>query len=206
MRIDVVHDVVCPWCRIGKRYLDRALAGWEGPATVRWHPFLLDDTLPTDRKIDFRQRLGARYGLTDVTPMFERVRQAGAAADLNFRFDRIRYATPTLDAHRLIALTPDERQGELIDALHRAYFEEGRDVADPETLADFGAGVGLDRAAVLDALHGEAAREEVLAAVDHARASGINGVPLFVFGGAVAVSGARPTADLLAAMREAAGR
>lgn len=206
MQIDVVHDTVCPWCRIGKRYLDRALTQWDGPVTVRWHPYFLDDALPTDRRIDFRERLGARYGLTDVTPMFARVSQAGADADLVFQFERIRHATPTLDSHRLITLTPDERQSDLIDALHTAYFEDGRDIADIATLAELGAGVGLDREAVMAALAGDAARTEVLAAAAHAGASGITGVPFVILGGAVALAGATPTADVLAALREAAGR
>src|SRR5262245_35446965 len=112
MRIDVVHDTVCPWCRIGKRYLDLALAEWSAPVEVVWHPFFLDPALPTDRKPDFQTWLKERYGLTDLTPMFARVEKIGESVGLEFHFERIKYARPTIDSHRLIALTPDARQSD----------------------------------------------------------------------------------------------
>ena len=202
MLIDVFHDTVCPWCRIGKRNLDTALAEWDGePVTIRWRPFFLDETVPPEG-LDFRTYFSQRKGVADPEPIFARVRQAGAAVGLDFRFDRVRYATNTLLSHRLIALTPADRQSPLIDAIHRAYFEHGRDIGDVETLADVAAEAGLDRASIADQLRGDAARDDVLTDARRAREMGITGVPLFLFDEAFAVHGAQPAAMLLAATRE----
>ena len=204
MIVDVFHDTVCPWCRIGKRHLDNALAEWDGePVTVRWRPFFLDETVPSEG-LDFRSYFAERKGLADPEPIFARVRQAGAAVGLDFRFDRVRYATNTLLSHRLIALAPSERQSAVIDAIHRAYFEEGRNIGEIGTLADLAAEAGLDRETIADLLRGDAARDAVLAEAAWARDQGVTGVPLFVLPGRLALSGAQPAHMLLAALREAA--
>ena len=206
MIVDVFHDTVCPWCRIGKRNLDTALAAWDGePVTVRWRPFFLDETVPPEG-LDFRSYFVERKGVADPEPMFARVRQAGAAVGLDFRFDRVRYATNTLLSHRLIALTPSDCQSAVLDAIHRAYFEEGRNIGDFETLADVAAEVGLDRAAIADQLRGDDARDEVLAEATRAREMGITGVPLFLLDEALAVAGAQPASVLLGALRDSERR
>ena len=203
MIVDVFHDTVCPWCRIGKRHLDAALAGWAGgPVTVRWRPFFLDETVPP-HGLEFRSYFVERKGVADPEPIFARVCRVGAAVGLDFRFDRIRYATSTLLSHRLIALTPTERQSAVIDALHRSYFEEGRNIGDIATLVDLAAAEGLDRGTVDELLRGDAARDEVLAQAAWAREQGVTGVPHFVFDNRLAVSGAQPAPVLLAALREA---
>ncbi len=205
MRIDVFHDLPCPWCRIGKRHLDAALAAWDGPApTVHWHPFFLDPTIPSEGR-DFRTHMAATKGGTDtLEPMFEVVRRAGAASDLTFRFDRVTRAPNSLAAHRLLALTPETHQAPLLDAIHRAYFEDGRDIGDVAQLAEVAGSVGLDPDDVRALLAGDAARDEVLAEAAWARRQGVGGVPLFAIDGVVAFSGAQPPEALLAAMREAA--
>ena len=201
MLIDVYHDTVCPWCRIGKRHLDDALARWDGPpATVRWRPFFLDETVPVEG-LDFRSYFIQRKGVADPEPIFETARRAGAAAGLDFRFDRVRYATNTRRSHRLTTLVPEPGRGAVVDGSHRAYFEDGRDIGDIETLADIAAAVGLDRAAVAAQLRGDAAAADVLAEAASARDLGVTGVPLFVFDGELALSGARPAPVLLSAMR-----
>lgn len=204
MIVDVFHDTVCPWCRIGKKHLDDALARWDGPpGTVRWRPFFLDDTVPAEG-LDFRSSMMARKGIADLEPMFAAVRRAGAAAGLDFRFDKVRYATNTLTSHRLLALAPEERRGAVLDATHRAYFEEGRNIGDIDTLADAAAETGLDRSTFRDLLRSDAARDEVLAEAAWASRHGITGVPLFIVDGQVVLSGAQPLESLLAAMRAAA--
>lgn len=204
MRIDVYHDTVCPWCRIGKKHLDDALAAWDGPPPiVRYRPFFLDETVP-EAGLPFRDYFVERKGVADPDPIFERVAAVGAALGLVFRFDLVRFATNTLRSHRLLAITGEERQGELLDALHRGYFEEGRDIGDLATLADIAAEVGHDRAETWAALTGDAGRAETLAEAAAARRLGITGVPCFVVDHEFAISGAQPAEALLAALREVA--
>ncbi len=204
MRIDLYHDTVCPWCRIGKQHLDDALAAWDGePPTVRYRPFFLDETVP-EAGVPFRDYFVERKGVADPDPIFAQVTAVGADLGLTFRFDRVRYATNTLRSHRLLALAPAERRGALLDAVHRAYFEQGRDIGDVATLADLAAAQGLDRAATVTALLGDAAREQTLAEAEAARHLGISGVPCFVFDGRFAVAGAQPADALLRAMAEVA--
>jgi len=204
MRIDLYHDTVCPWCRIGKHHLDAALAAWQGPPpTVRYRPFFLDDTVPTEG-LPFRDYFIRRKGIADPDPIFAQVTAVGADLGLSFYFDRVRYATNTLLSHRLLALAPAAARGVLLDAIHRAYFEEGRDIGDPETLVDLATAVGCDRPTMRAALLGDAARDEILAGAAAARDLGLTGVPCFVFDDRLVVSGAQLATQLLAAMRSLA--
>lgn len=206
LTVDVVQDTVCPWCRIGKANLDAALRAWDGPPVVlRWHPFELDPTIPPEG-MDFRTKMAAKMGrpASELGPVFDRVRQAGAGTGLSFDFDRIGRAPNTLRSHALIAGVPAAVRDAVIDAIHAAYFEEGRDIGDPETLVAVAAGAGVPE----DEARAILADPDALAAVREEAAglsqSGISGVPFFVFGGTHALSGAQPPAALLAAMRQAA--
>ena len=203
MHVDVFHDTACPWCRIGKRYLDEALARWAGPTpTVRWRPFLLAPDIPP-AGLPFRDYMGVRKGGTEgLDPLFALVTRAGAAAGLTFRFDQVEVAPNTLLSHVLIALAPAERQSAVVDGIERAYFEEGRNIGELAMLTDVAAAAGLDPAAIADGLRSEAARAEA----DEARRFGIRGVPLFLVDGAVALSGAQPTAALLRAFDQASAQ
>ncbi len=205
MLVDVFHDTVCPWCRIGKRHLADALAGWDGPpVTVRYHPFFLDPAVPPEG-VDFRAYMARnKGGEASLAPLFEGARRAGAAAGLTFHFDRIRYATNTLLSHRLIALAPEGHKDAVVDGIYRAYFEDGRDIGDLDTLVAITAEAGLDAAETAELLRGDAARDEVLAEAAWAREAGISGVPLFIVDGALALSGAQPPEALLEALRRAA--
>lgn len=204
MRIDVFHDTVCPWCRIGKRNLDLALVEWDAPGViVRWRPFLLDPSVP-EEGVDFRAYMAGRKGVENLPSMFEAVRRAGTTVGLDFRFDRVRFATNTILSHRLIAVAPEERRSDLIDAIHRAYFEAGRDIGDPETLVAIAAEVGLDPDSIRSALEGDQGAMAVQEEVATARAMGIAGVPLMVLDGQRVVSGARSTDAIVAALRSTA--
>lgn len=205
MYIDVFHDTVCPWCRIGKAHLDAALAEWDGAApTVRFRPFLLDPAAPPEGR-DFRAHLAGRYGGEQALPrLFDGPRRAGAAVGLRFEFERIARGPNTLLSHLLVAQAPaGEAQARVVDALYAAYFEEGRDIGDRETLAQLGAGAGLDEAAVRRAFDDEGELAAVREAAADARAGGITGVPVFVFAERTALSGAAPPAAILRAMRDA---
>ena len=201
MNIDVYHDIPCPWCRIGKANLETALRQWDGePVTMTWRPFLLDpDVPPAGTPLrDFYRR---KFGAENVEPMFERVRAAGHRAGVEFDFeDAIR--APSLDAHRLISLAPEEARTAIVDGLQRAYFNEGRNVSDLETLADVAEAAGLDREETLARLQSGERSTETAEAIENAYRVGVTGVPFFVFDDRYALSGAQPPDTILAAMRQ----
>ena len=204
MDIDLYHDLVCPWCRIGKRHLDLARATWDGATPrVTYRPFFLDPTVPLNDPPPFREYLARRLGTANLDAAWARVAAAGAAVGLRFRFDRIARATNTARAHALLAMAPPASQNALIDVMHVAYFEEGADLADIATLANLAASVGMDASAVTAALTDGTSVEAITVAAQEAGQAGISGVPFFVFAQAVAVSGAQPANVLLAAMRQA---
>lgn len=205
MIVDVWHDTVCPWCRIGKAHLDAALARWDGAAPeVRFRAFFLNPRIPPGGE-EFRAYMAAKMGGAAALPaMFERVRQASADAGVDFHFDRIGRAPNTELSHRLLALAPVGQERAAVEAVYRAYFEEGRDIGDPEELVRIAGEVGMDPASTRAPLRGEAGRAEVLADVEAARRIGVTGVPFFVFDERGALSGAHPPATLLAALRQVA--
>jgi predicted DsbA family dithiol-disulfide isomerase len=211
MKIDIVSDVVCPWCYIGKRRLERALATLRKsePAldvTLRWHPFQLNPDLPR-AGIDRRSYLDAKFGgPSRAAQIYERVREAGRESGLALAFDRIERQPNTLDAHRLIAWAQREnpaRAGDLVERLFHAYFVEGAFVGDADTLATLAADAGYDREGAAAMLASDALRDEVAAADERARSLGIQGVPFFVFDGRVAVSGAHVPATMLDGISQA---
>jgi predicted DsbA family dithiol-disulfide isomerase len=206
MYVDVFQDTVCPWCRIGKKNLDDALAQWEGePVAVRYHPFLLHPGMPGEGKL-FREHMTAIKGDSNIEPMLQRVCDAGSACDVNFNWDKVQKAPNTLLSHCLIALAPPERQDEIVDAIHAAYFEEGRDIGDRGVLLDIAAehNLGIDRAELAAALDDETLRDRIAGEADWARKQGITGVPFFVINETYALSGAQPAATLLSAIDHAA--
>jgi predicted DsbA family dithiol-disulfide isomerase len=207
--LDVVSDVVCPWCYIGKRQLEAALERMPADArpTVRWHPFQLNPDLPAEG-VDRRSYLEQKFGGAErAAQIYERVRAAGRSAGLALDFDRIERQPNTLDAHRLIAWAQDELgrdAGPLVEALFRAYFVEGRSLVERESLAALAGEAGLDPQAALAMLASDEGAGRIAAADRRARALGIQGVPFFVFDGRVGVSGAAGTDALLQAWTQAA--
>jgi predicted DsbA family dithiol-disulfide isomerase len=210
LAVDVVSDVVCPWCFIGKRQLDRAigmLARTEPSVTVltRWHPYLLNPDTPPEGE-PYRPFLERKFGgAAAVEAIWQRVRDAGQPAGVAFAFERIERRPRTLDAHRLIYR--QEGIGDiamLVDALFVAHFQDGRDIGDPQVLAGIAASAnGESSAGVLEYLASDAGRREVLDGVDEAARVGVRGVPFFIFNQRLAVSGAQPAESLVAAMQEA---
>jgi predicted DsbA family dithiol-disulfide isomerase len=201
MNIDVYHDIPCPWCRIGKANLEAALHEWDGEAvTVTWRPFLLDQSVPATGT-PVRDFYRIKFGAENVVPMFERVKGAGRRAGVEFNFeDAIR--APSEDAHRLIHLAPDELKTAVLNGVQRAYFNEGRNVADLETLADVASAAGMDREETLKRLQNGEGSSETVAAIEEAYRLGVTGVPFFVFDRRYALSGAQPPETILAAMRQ----
>lgn len=207
MRVDVFHDTVCPWCRVGMANLAAALARWDGPTpTVRYHPFLLDPGAPPEGR-DLRAHLASRYGGDAALPaLFDGPRRAGAAMGVRFDFERITRGPNTLRSHALVALAADEgRQDEVVDSVYRAYFEDARDIGDLETLVQLGVASGMAEDVVRRGLADDALLARVAEAAADARAGGITAVPLFVFDERTALSGAHPPDALLRAMQAATG-
>lgn len=193
MQIDIFSDTVCPWCRIGKRHLELALADWPGePVTIRHRSFFLDPDIPAEG-YDFQAHMTAKGG-GRMTPedFFAMPRQRGKAVGLTFNFEDIAKAPNTMLSHRLVYLTPEAERGAMLDAIFAAYFEFGRDIGDPDVLAAIAGEQGQDAAAIRAALAGDAAEAQVLADVDFARQAGISSVPFFIFNDKYALSGAQP--------------
>jgi len=211
LTIDVVSDVVCPWCYIGKRRLEAALATLRAaepdlPVTVRWHPFELNPDLPAEGA-DRRAYLDAKFGGPErAREIYARVRAAGETVAIPFDFDAIERQPNTLEAHRLIAWAQSRPEGDadaLVEKLFRAYFVDGRYVGDRDELVRIAGDAGFDPDDARAFLASDALRAEVAGAEQRAREMGISGVPFFIFDGKTAVSGAHEPPTLLEAIAQA---
>lgn len=205
LSIDIYSDVVCPWCYLGKRRLEAALR--ERPALavdVRWRPFELNPDLPPGGA-DRRAYLEAKFGDPGrLAETHARLLELGRATGIHYRFEAIDRMPNTRAAHALVALA-GERQGDVVEALFRAYFEEARDVGDVAVLRAIGVAAGLDGAALAAQFAAGEGVAAVVAAEREAARLGISGVPFFVFAGRWAVSGAQEPAALVAALDQVAG-
>jgi predicted DsbA family dithiol-disulfide isomerase len=193
MKIDIISDTICPWCFIGKRRLERALAVLEGPApAITWHPFQLNPDMPgegMDRGLYLELKFG---GAARAHQIYRAVTEAAAGESLAFSLERIARAPNTLASHRLIHYAAgNERQPEVVENLFRAYFLDGRDLGALEVLAEVAGESGLDREAVRRYLDGDDDVELIRARDRHARQIGVTGVPCFIINGSYAVSGAQ---------------
>jgi predicted DsbA family dithiol-disulfide isomerase len=204
--VEVVSDVICPWCFIGKRRLERAagLLGGRHAVRVAWRPFRLNPGMPRGG-MDRRAYRTAKFGSWERSLALEaRVAEVGRAEEISFAFDRIARTPNTLDAHRLLWLAWREGpQDALAEALFRAYFCEGLDVGDHAVLATVAVKAGLDSGRVARLLGGEEGVAEVLAEEGQARRLGIDAVPAFLLAGGPVLSGAQPAETLAAAIEEA---
>lgn len=202
--IDVVADVVCPWCFVGRKRLEEALElASDINADVRWRPYQLDATIPKGG-ISRKEYMERKFGPDRATSMHERLEEVGYEAGIPFAFDKIERSPNTLDAHRLLHWAQTVGTQDAVgEELFRLYFVEGKDIGDPDVLADVAAKHGLDREVVKRLLAGNADEAEVQGEIDAAQRIGVTGVPFFIFNGRLAVSGAQPADVLLSAMRQA---
>ncbi|MEO8486429.1 MAG: DsbA family oxidoreductase [Betaproteobacteria bacterium] len=205
--IDVVSDVVCPWCYIGKRHLEAALAlhGSDLPRpVVRWHPYELNPDLPAEG-VDRREYLERKFGgPARAAQVYERVRSAGTQAGIAFDFERIERQPNTRDAHRLVAWAQSQGDADpLVERLFRAYFIDGRFVGAHEVLAEIAHEAGLDADAAFAFLASDLGRQEIGAAEERVASLGITGVPFFIVDGRYGLSGAQPPETIADALRRA---
>jgi predicted DsbA family dithiol-disulfide isomerase len=205
LTIDVVSDVVCPWCYVGKRRLEAALALRKDiTPEIRWRPFFLDPTVPRAGKPRIDYITGKFGGVDKITPAHERLVGIGKAVGIDFNFAGIEVQPNSLDAHRLISWAQAEGKADaLVESLFAGFFVNGVNLADRASLAAAAARVGMDAAAVSADLASDKDEEIVAKQAQAASASGIGGVPFFVFGGKVAVSGAQESEVISSAMDQA---
>jgi predicted DsbA family dithiol-disulfide isomerase len=204
-RIDIVSDAICPWCYVGKRQLERALATLAGEGLhfqVHWNPFQLNPDMPKEGR-DRAAYRAWKFGSADKSAALDqRITDAAAAVGLAFRTDLMTRTPNTIDAHRLIWFAGQHGdQDAAMESVFKAYFIEGRDVGDHAVLADCAEEAGLPRQAVTDFLAGDLADTEMRAADKAAREAGVSGVPSFFLDGYSLFSGAMPADTIATALR-----
>ena len=206
LTIDVVSDVVCPWCFIGKKRLEKALAlRPDTPVEVRWHPYFLNDWVPREG-ISRDEYLTKKFGSPErYKSIAGRVADAAAAEGLTYNVGGIARQPNTLDCHRLILWARNTGDpARMKQRLMELYFTEGADLTDREVLVQAAADCGMDPAVTRDLLASDRDVERVTQEAEQAKQAGIDGVPCFIFGGVLAVSGAQDPAYLAEAMGRAA--
>jgi predicted DsbA family dithiol-disulfide isomerase len=206
-RIDVISDVICPWCYIGKRHLERALDLLEKQHlrfTVAWHPFQLNPEMPRQGADRAQYRI-AKFGSAERSrQMDERITETASTVGLEFHLERLTRTPNTLDAHRVIRLAGQRGvQDSVVEALFEGYFCNGADIGDAAVLAHLGAEGGLERDEITAMLAGDTGLREVAAGDQMARNAGIQGVPSFALQGHVLFSGAVPAEEMAQAFRRA---
>lgn len=194
IKLDVLSDPICPWCYIGKTHLDRALAAEEDhPFVIEWHPFQLNPDMPEDG-MDRRTYLENKFGGKDgAIRVYGQIAQHAEDAGIEIDFAAIQKTPNTVNAHRLIHWAGIEgKQNDVVDALFSAYFKEGRDIGDIETLADIADNAGMDAAVVTRLLKSDEDKQSIRDRDVHSREMGVNSVPTFIVGSRHAVPGAQP--------------
>ena len=214
LTIDIVSDVVCPWCYIGKRHVESAVERWKAAnphdeVNIRWHPFQLNPDLPlegTDRKGYLEAKFGGPQRAKEI---YGRVAAAGRNAGLELNFDGIKKQPNTLAAHALIAYAQSVDESRHADAiverLFKAYFVDGEFIGDIDTLIGIAAECGLDADTTRTVLSESATLKQIANQDASVRQQGVTGVPFLVFNNRVSLSGAQPPEVMLDAMKKAVG-
>ena len=188
LAVDVVSDVICPWCYIGKRRLEKAIAAVDDQhdIQVRWHPFQLNPAMPKEgiSRKEYRTR---KFGSWERSMELDaKVIAVGETEGIRFAFDKMERTPNTVDAHRLIWLA-DQRgcQDAVVESLFRAYFSDGRDIGNTETIIDVVAEAGLGRQVVEEMLNSDDAVEAITTGRELSRQHDVNSVPFFIVNGEI---------------------
>ena len=206
VRIDVVSDIVCPWCFIGKHRLEKAIAlNPDIPVEVHWRPYFLNDWIPREG-ISREQYLTTKFGSAErYKGIAQRVSAAAAAEGLTYAMDKISRQPNTLDAHRLIRWADEiGKAAEMKQKLMDLYFTQGADLTSHAVLTQAAADIGLDAETTRKALASDKDVAEIEREALSAKEAGIDGVPCFIFGGKFAISGAQAPEDLAEAIERMA--
>ncbi len=206
VHIDIVSDVVCPWCWLGKKRLEAALDEAGGEAELIWRPYELDPTIP-EAGVPYRDYMRAKFGDGPddrFRVMREHLEPAARAAGIDFRFDELPTRPNTLNAHRLIRWAQGQGKGsQAEEALFRAFFAELRDIGDKAVLSEVAGEIGLDPKVVAELLQTDRDKIAVREEETHFRSLGVSGVPTFIFEGRYAVSGAQEPPTLVELIEKA---
>ena len=207
LEIDVISDVMCPWCYIGKTNLDAAIKQiGDVEVEVRWRPYQLDSTLPKEginRSTYLNNKFGGEEGAKQV---YSRIKDAGKALGIDFNFDAMKVSPNTLDAHRVILWAggqSPEIQNKLVERLFEIFFLEGGNIGSDEILVKAAEDAGMDGSIVAGLLKVDDDKDRVASDIYHARQMGVQGVPCFIVDNKYAVMGAQPPEQLVGAMQHA---
>jgi predicted DsbA family dithiol-disulfide isomerase len=208
--IDIISDVMCPWCYVGHKRLEKAISTLDDiDVEISWRPFQLDPTLPREGK-DRQTYLNEKFGGKErAAGFYAQIEGAGKEEGIPFNFDAIKVSPNTLDAHRIIrwaASAGKDVQEKVVRRLFQLYFEEGANIADHEVLIKAARDAGMDSSIVETLLPTDADRDAVISEIRTAQQMGVSGVPCFIFEGRYAVMGAQDAtvlADAISQITEA---
>lgn len=201
--VDVISDVICPWCYIGKRRLEKAITAHGEAVKVRWHPFQLNPTMPKEgiSRKEYRTR---KFGSWERSLELDaKVIAVGETEGIHFAFDKTERTPNTIDAHRLIWLAgQNDCQDAVVEALFQAYFTKGRDIGNRQILIDVAAEAGLDRQAAEAMLNSDEGMNVIQEAGELSRRHGVTGVPFFIINQTITLSGAHEPETFIDAFRQ----
>ncbi|MDR6549322.1 DsbA family oxidoreductase [Paenibacillus qinlingensis] len=204
MRIEIFQDLVCPWCRIGKKNLMDALQNFTAePVEIHYRAYQLDPYTPAEG-VDFETLMRTKFRADEdkLQAMLQQVTQAGQASGLHFDFSKVAKMPNTLKAHQLIAIAPNEVKKELVDELFKAYFEDGKDIGDVDFLLEVAGRLGMDPQQTRLRLVAKEGLEGVEDDLEFASQAGVTGVPFFVVNRKYALTGAQPATTFLQALEQ----
>ncbi|MDZ7934196.1 MAG: DsbA family oxidoreductase [Emticicia sp.] len=206
LQIDIVSDVACPWCYIGKKHLEKALKSFDSqPVEITWHPFQLDPTIPAEgvaRDEYFAKKFGS---IDQIEQVFQRVSGVGAKAGIAFNFDKMPKAIDTIPLHKMLHIAREEgTQIELEERFFKGYFTDGVDFSDSEKLIAFMADFGWNREKTEGILANDEIGYHVSQEIKHFQGLGVSGVPFFILNNKYGISGAQPTSVFLDTLNKVA--
>ena len=201
--VDVISDVICPWCYIGKRRLEKAIAAHGEPVTVQWHAFQLNPTMPR-KGISRKEYRTRKFGSWERSQVLDAtVIAVGESEGIHFAFDKTERTPNTVDAHRIIWLAgKNDCQDAVVEALFQAYFTKGKDIGNPQTHIDVAAEAGLDRQAAEAMLNSDEGMDVIANATEMSQRHGVTGVPFFIIDQKITLSGAQQAEAFLEAFRQ----
>ena len=199
LQVDVIADLICPWCYLGKKRLDNALTAVHGPSLVTWYPFQINPTMPVEG-MPFEDYLAIKFGDPEkLEPGLAALTAAGDAEGVKFRFDKMSQVPNTLNAHRVMKLAEEERidTSGLAENILQGFFEKGLNIADRDVLLEIGAASGLTASAINKTLEDDISSRIVASQEAQVRQSGVTGVPDFLVNKRLFVVGAQSTENLV---------
>jgi len=205
LQVDVIADLICPWCYLGKRRLDDALSAVHGPSLVSWYPFQINPAMPIPG-MALDEYLEKRFGILEkLQSAMDQLTQIGQAEGINFNFDKVSRIPNTLNAHRIMKLAETEEvsTSDLAEELLKGFFESGLDIGDRDVLSELAMRHGLGYKNISNTLDNDLSRQSVLSQEAQVRQGGVSGVPNFLVNRRLFLVGAQNTVALVNAFDRA---